>query len=229
MHKSLVLIPVALLGTGLHAAEPQEVGKVISSKPVIYQTQIPQQICGNTPIAVTEPKTGAGATLGALAGGVVGNAVGQGSGNAAATALGIVGGAVLGDRLEGQNTVVQNTTTCTTQMVTQNVTVYEVEYEYAGKRYKAQLPSDPGKTIAVSVSPALTMPPEAYPAPMANAPITTSAQPGVVMQQVAPAPVYVAPYPYYGYPYGGYPYGYYPPFSIQFGIGYYHGYRGYRR
>lgn len=224
MYKSLLWLPIALLGSGLHAAEAEEFGRVISSRPVIHQVQTPQRVCGNLPVTVTEPKTGAGAALGAVAGGVLGSTIGRGSGNAAATALGVIGGAVLGDNLEGQNTVVQSTATCSTQLVTQSVTVYEVEYEYAGKRYRAELPSDPGKSLPVSVSPALTAAPEPYPPAPAYDPNVATFPAQVVAPPVMPAPVYVTPYPY---PYYGYPYGYYPPLSIRWSIGYPRG--GHRR
>jgi uncharacterized protein YcfJ len=224
MKKSIACFSFAFLGVNAYAVEPQEVGKVISSKQITHQIQIPQQICGTTPVAINEPKSGAGAMMGAITGAAVGSSVGQGGGNAAATALGMVGGAVLGDKLEGQNTIVQNTTTCTTQFVTQNITMYEVEYIYAGKRYKATLPNDPGKTIPVSVSPAYSTPSEAgVPIPSnVSAQYTPAVMPPAqqVPIQAVPTPVYVNPYPYYGYPYG-----YYPPFGVHFGVGYYHGYR----
>ena len=224
MKKSFGLFSAVLLGLNAYAVEPQEVGKVISSKQITHQIQVPQQFCETTPVAIAEPKSGAGAMMGAMAGAAVGNTVGQGGGNAAATALGMVGGAVLGDKLEGQNAVVQNTTTCSTQFVTQNITMYEVEYVYAGKKYKVTLPNNPGKTIPVSVSPAYA-PPADTPSVSSTGippqyPPAATVMPQQMPVQIAPAPVYVTPYPYYGYPYG-----YYPPIGVHFGIGYYHGYR----
>lgn len=224
MNKSLISVALlALSGTHAVAADPQEVGQVMTSKPVIRQTQVPQQVCTQMPVAVTEPKSGAGAVMGAIAGGAVGSTLGQGGGNAAATALGIVGGAILGDKIEGNQTAVHTTPTCYVQMVTHNTTAYQVEYEYAGRRYNVELPYDPGPTLALSVSPAVvSVPPAGYPPPTGfppptaampatvGAPVTVMAPPPVM-----PAPVYVAPYPYYGYPYG-----FYPGVGISFGVGY---------
>jgi uncharacterized protein YcfJ len=77
----------------------QEVGRVISSTPVVQQVTVPRQTCGNE--VVPGQKSGAGALMGAIAGGAAGNAIGDGSGRAAATILGLFGGAILGDRIEG--------------------------------------------------------------------------------------------------------------------------------
>ena len=207
-----------LLGLSSFLLQAQERAKVTSSRPLTHQITGPQQICGMTPMTIVEPKTGAGAMLGAIAGGVVGSAVGQGGGNAAATALGIMGGAVAGDVIEGQGSHIQNVTTCSVQMVSRNITVYNVEYEYAGKRYFVQLPNDPGKFISVDVSPSVpgsqvsTQSLENYDAGSAQLG-------GVITYPSAPPPVYVQPYPYvYPPPYG---YGYVPsPFLFQFGFGY---------
>ncbi len=216
-----------LIGLAPLVAQAQEQAKVISSRPLIQQLTVPQQICGTSPMVVAEPKTGAGAVLGAIAGGAVGSAIGQGGGNAAATALGIVGGAMAGDAMEGQGSRVQNITTCSVQMVSKNITVYNVEYEYAGKRYFVQMPNDPGKFLSVNVSPTVpegqltTQQPGAYDA--------GALQPGTVMTYPSgPPPVYVQPYPApypYGYP-SPYGYGYMPfPFSFQFGFGYHGAFR----
>ena len=134
---------LAALGTG---AQAQEItGRVLSSTPVVQQVQVPRQICDNQPVAVQQPKSGAGAAIGAIAGGAMGNAIGGGSGRAAATVLGLVGGAIVGDRVEGGPVSVQNMQRCTTQTFYENRTVgYNVMYEYAGRQYTAQLPNDPG-------------------------------------------------------------------------------------
>lgn len=63
----------------------QEVGRVISTQPVLQQTAVPRQVCNTVQVPVQAQKSGAGALVGALAGGAVGNQIGQGAGNAAAT------------------------------------------------------------------------------------------------------------------------------------------------
>jgi uncharacterized protein YcfJ len=216
-----------LIGLLSLLAQAQERAKVISSRPLIQQIIVPQQICGPSPLVVAEPKTGAGAVLGAIAGGAVGSAIGQGGGNAAATALGIVGGAVAGDAMEGQASRVQNITTCSVQMVSKNITVYNVEYEYAGKRYFVQMPNDPGKFLPINISP---MAPEGQVTiPQPGAYDAGTFQPSTVMTYPSgPSPVYVQPYPApypYGYP-PPYGYGYLPfPFSFHFGFAYHGAFR----
>ena len=214
MKKSLVLSLIGLGAVGV--AQAQEVGRVISTTPVIQQYAVPRQVCSNQQVAVEQPKTGAGGVMGAIAGGAVGNQIGHGGGRAAATVLGVVGGAILGDRIEGPGgTQVQNVQNCTTQTFYENrATSYNVVYEYAGKQYTVQLPYDPGPTIKLQVSP-MGMQQQA-PGPM------TSAEPAQVM--TTNTVVVPAAYPYYAAPYPAYPYGYYRPYypAVSVGIGYVH-------
>lgn len=209
MKKQWVLI-AAMLASGLSQA--QEVGRVISTTAIVQQMAVPRQVCTTEQVAVQQPKSGAGAVMGAIAGGAIGNAVGSGPGQAAATMIGIVGGSVLGDKIEGSPAAqLQNVQRCSMQTVYENRgVVYNVVYEYAGKQYTAQLPYDPGKTIAVQVSPAGANPP--------TAPVSNAIAPQPVYVQ--PAPVVVAPaaYPVY------YPQPYYPPIGIQLGWGFWGGY-----
>jgi uncharacterized protein YcfJ len=206
-----LLCSLLLAGVGVTAlAQPYETAKVISATPVI--TQVPHQVCDNTIVASAGPKSGAGAVMGAIAGGVVGNALSHGAGNAATTALGVMGGAILGDKIEGQPTVVHSTPSCTQQLM--QVTMYQVEYELNGKRYSAQMPQDPGPTLSVQVAPvpvppAQAMAPATYAAPVYSQPPVYSAP-----------PVYMAPYPY-AYPVAPYGYYHYPPIGINLGFGYY--------
>lgn len=80
------------------------------------------------------------------------------------------------------------------------ITHYNVVYEYAGKQYNVQMPSDPGSTVAIQVTPVAP----AVPSPIV-APVVT--------------PIYVAPYPYaYGPAYYG-P----PPLTFSVGVGYHRG------
>ena len=177
-----------------------EQAKVISSTPVVEQVSIPQSSCALVPVLTHEAPSGAGAVLGAIAGGAIGSAVGQGAGNAAATALGVMGGAIVGNNIEASKTSVQNAQQCTTQYTSQSrVTHYNVVYEYAGKQYNVQMPSDPGATLSIEVSPA-----QAQASSIAgNVPPPGSAPSQVVgmsptyVQPVYAQPLYVNPYPYY--------------------------------
>jgi uncharacterized protein YcfJ len=143
-----------LLLTTMGLAQAQEVGQVLSRTPVYQQVAVPRQTCSQTPVAVQNPSSGAGALMGAIAGGVVGNQIGGGSGRALATVAGVMGGAIMGDRIENPGSQLQNQTTCSTQTVYENrLTGFNVVYEYAGKQYNVQLPQDPGPTIQLQVTP----------------------------------------------------------------------------
>jgi len=225
MNKPLFFSALAGLGlaaTGLHAQEvqPREMGRVISSVPVIQQVAVPREVCNSAPVLVEQPRSGAGALMGAIAGGAVGNAIGGGGGRAAATILGVVGGAMLGDRVEGPNTQLQQQTACTTQTTYENRTAgYNVTYEYAGRQYTVQMPYDPGPTLPLQVMPAgVQAPPPPAPAqPMPysapySAPYSGPSAPPVIIREVVEVPRVVAPIyaPAYGAAYAV-PYGYYAP------------------
>lgn len=210
--KKQLLLSAAMLASGLCLA--QDVGRVISSTPVVQQVAVPRQVCSTEQVAVQQPKSGAGAAMGAIAGGAMGNAVGSGPGQAAATMIGIIGGAVLGDKIEGTPPAqLQNVQRCGTQTFYENRPVaYNVVYEFAGKQYSVQMPYNPGPTIQLQVSPAGM-------SPQTSAPAMTT-QP----MYVQPASVVVASPVYPGY----YVQPYYPPIGVQLGFGYWGGYRGHR-
>ncbi len=137
------------------AVQAQEVGKVISSTPIIQQVAVPRQVCNNEQVVTGGQKSGAGAAMGAIAGGAIGNQIGNGSGRAAATMLGLFGGAIMGDKIEGPGTPeVRNVQNCSQQMFYENRTMaYNVVYEFAGKQYTVQMPTDPGPTVRLQVTP----------------------------------------------------------------------------
>lgn len=137
------------------SVQAQEVGKVISSTPIIQQVAVPRQVCNNEQVVTGGQKSGAGAAMGAIAGGAIGNSMGQGSGRAAATMLGLFGGAILGDKVEGPGTPeVRNVQNCSQQMFYENRTMaYNVVYEFAGKQYTVQMPQDPGPTVRLQITP----------------------------------------------------------------------------
>ena len=180
------------------AAAP-EMAQVLSRTPVYEQVQVPQQVC--TPVA-SSSTSGAGALMGAIAGGAIGHQIGGGSGQALATMVGVIGGGMLGDRIE--TPVAGSTLHCSVQHTTQNRIVgYQVVYTYAGKQYQAQLPYDPGSTLALQITPvgasptsAATAPAVVYTAPatviMAPArPISTYRPPVVVQHWPFQADLYI--------------------------------------
>ncbi|MGI9152067.1 MAG: glycine zipper 2TM domain-containing protein [Limnohabitans sp.] len=151
---SLLLIGLAT-ACGAASVQAQEVGKVISSTPIIQQVAVPRQVCNNEQVVTQGQKSGAGSAMGAIAGGAIGNSMGQGSGRAAATMLGLFGGAILGDKIEGPGTPeVRNVQNCSQQMFYENRTMaYNVVYEFAGKQYTVQMPQDPGPTVRLQITP----------------------------------------------------------------------------
>jgi uncharacterized protein YcfJ len=216
MKKTVLFSAVFAALAGASAlASAQEMGRVISSTPMIQQVAVPHQVCTTEPVVTSAPKTGAGAAMGAVAGGALGNAVGQGGGRAAATVLGLIGGAILGDRVEGGGTQVQNVQQCSTQTSYENRTVgYSVVYEYAGKQYSVQMPQDPGPYVRLQVTPVGS----AMPPPPVQAPVSSVVQPAVVV----PATTVVYPQAYYA------PAPYYSPVGVSLNLGYYRGYGHWR-
>ena len=150
----LGLLPVCFFPPS-HA---QEVGRVISSVPIIQQVAVPRQVCTQQQVTSQPSKSGAGALMGAIAGGTVGHAIGR---DGLGTAIGIFGGAILGDKIEGTPAPeVKNVQTCSTQNFYENRTMaYNVTYEYAGKQYMVQMPQDPGPTVRLQITPVVSSSP----------------------------------------------------------------------
>lgn len=209
MKETVLISSVGLLAALLAtSAAAQEVGRVISSTPIVHQVAVPRQVCAQQPVAVQQPNSGAGAVLGAVAGGAMGNAIGDGSGRAAATVLGIIGGAMLGNQIEGSGGRLQSVPYCNIQTGYESRTVgYRVTYEYAGRQYTVQMPHDPGPTIPVQVTPVgVPTGPADYPAPVV----------GYGPPLFAPAPPAVFYRPAYRP---------YPPVGVSLHLGYTGGHR----
>lgn len=213
---------LAALASGTAGA--QEVGRVISSTPVVQQIAVPRQVCSQQPMMV-QPQSqgtgGAGAILGAIVGGVIGNQIGHGFGRAAATGVGMVAGAAIGDHASNQGQAqAYAAPQCATQTYYENrTTAWNVTYEYAGKQYTVQMPYDPGPTIRLQVSPMTsnTMPFDG------DRPSLGTTQPQARIIAEAPAMVYPNHYPT-AYAPAYYAPGYYarPFFYPSFSFGYVH-------
>lgn len=234
--KKLWLLTGLMATSGLALAD--ETGRVLSSTPLVQQVPVTRQVCNMQPVAVAPARSGAGALMGALAGGALGNAVGGGGGRAAATVLGVFGGAMLGDQIEGGGVAqVQNVQQCSNQTAYENRTVaWNVVYEYGGQQYTAQMPSDPGPTVRLQVTPvggspvqagtAMASPPDGTPleyAPVEYAPPVYAPQvyaPAMVSTPVYTQPM-LAPAPYIVRPY-------FPPVGLSLNFGYSGGYGGHR-
>lgn len=228
MKKAVLVSAMGVIGLAAAGAAnaQEEVGRVISSTPVVQQVPVQRQVCNQQMAAVPQPTSGAGAVIGGIVGGLLGNTVGGGFGRAAATGVGVVAGAAVGNSLEQRDQyAAQPVTQCGTQTSYENRTVaYNVQYEYAGKTYNVQMPYDPGPTVKLQVQPEVSSAP---PADAGVQTIATTQQPVYSQQPVyAQQPVYVQQtpsvvYPAYSYPYAygpyyGRPY-WYPPVSLSLG------------
>ena len=225
MKKALFLTGLAITAS---AGMAQEVGRVISSTPVVQQYGTPRQVCTTEQVIGRSQPSGAGALMGAVAGGAMGNAVGDGGGRAVATMIGLVGGAILGNRIEGGGQPqVQQVQNCTTQTFYEDRTVaYNVVYEYAGKQYSVQMPQDPGPTVQLQITPVGSAPPPAQ--QMAPPQYRQPSQP---QAYVEPAYIGAPPVVYTGTTYYSYaPRPYYAPIglSLNFGFGGGHRHGGHR-
>ena len=187
--------------SAVSAVWADDMGRVLSSTPVVQQVTVPRRLCTMEQVNVQGPNSGAGALIGAITGGALGNAaVGHGQGRAAATAIGMVGGALIGDRFEGPAPVrTENVQRCSVQNFSENrVVAYNVVYEFGGSQYSVQMPNDPGPTIAVQVSPAGSLQsPSSFVVQAPPAPPVTS----YVTVQAAPFfyPSPLSPFGYYGH------------------------------
>lgn len=156
-------LSLGALGTGVALAQSYpypdstqgEMGRVISSVPIVQQVAVPRQVCSDEQVVVPGQTSGAGAVIGGIAGGAIGNQIGKGSGRAAATALGLIGGALLGNSIEGQRpSHTEMVRQCGTQTAYEAQTIgYTVTYEYAGRQYTTQMAQDPGPWIRLQVAP----------------------------------------------------------------------------
>ncbi len=202
-----------------------EFGRVLASRQVVETVGVPRQVCSTEPMLLDTAPTGGGALAGAVVGGLAGNSIGGGGGQVVATMLGFLAGSIVGDRIEAaRSPQLYDVEHCSVQNFTENRTVgWDVEYEYAGKQYSARLPSDPGVTVPLDITPAGA-------APIAGVPAGSIAAPPQTIYGRAGS---VPPYPVNGYP-AGYPVyaprpvyvG--PPVSIGLGFSYFGGHGRWR-
>jgi uncharacterized protein YcfJ len=151
--------------------------RVVSARPVVDRIPVSREECWNDRVRgyeerrVTRTDTGApigaGTVLGAVIGGVAGHQVGRGRGNDAATAAGAVIGGLVGNQVDRNNgnvggggsvtevervPVDRNVERCRMVDEVREATVgYDVQYEYAGRRFNTRMPQDPGRFVRVNV------------------------------------------------------------------------------
>jgi uncharacterized protein YcfJ len=207
------------------------VARVVSATP--QWQQVPVQACDPAAAA----PTGGGAAVGALAGGAIGSQMGSGNGHIAGAILGAIGGALAGNAIEAQNRAATGAG-CGVQYQNQ-LTGYDVRYEWSGHQYRTQMAADPGQWIRVAEpvgdgsyaepayanaappQPGYPAPPPGYypgPAGVPQQPIagdqvmTPSPQPAYNVYPAYPQPVYAAPV----YPAPAYVA---PPVGVSIGVG----------
>ena len=174
---ALALATVFTAGaTGAFAAEFNDRARVLNVRPVQDRIPVTREECWNDrqrgyeERRVTRSDTGAaigpGTVLGAIIGGVAGHQVGNGRGKDAATAGGAVIGGLIGNQVDRDNRgapgsvtevervpVERNVERCRQVQEVREATVgYDVEYEFAGKRFNTRLDRDPGRFLRVAVN-----------------------------------------------------------------------------
>lgn len=142
-------------------------GKVVKVTPVYREVKVstPVKECWQEP--VTRSKTvrhgsnsAGGALAGGLIGGIIGHQFGKGRGNKLSTAVGTLIGAQLGhDAVRGSHASQHSYTSYENFCEVENKVSYEevldsykVTYRYKGKKYKVDMPYDPGKRVKLRVS-----------------------------------------------------------------------------
>ena len=148
--------------------------RVVRVDPIIetYEEPVSRDVCWSEPVEYVEPRyayrerggdgTG-GALLGAIIGGALGNQVGKGDGRRAATIAGaLIGGSIGHDRATrggyrqvGHRVHRSSERVCDEQVDyhrREQVTGYEVAYEYLGRTYYTRTAAHPGDRIRVAVS-----------------------------------------------------------------------------
>ena len=66
MKKTVIFSAIAAVAAVAGTAQAQELGRVLSSTPVVQQVAIPQQVCGNETVYSGNRTSGAGAVMGAM-------------------------------------------------------------------------------------------------------------------------------------------------------------------
>jgi uncharacterized protein YcfJ len=153
--KKIVCSLLLLTAGAANAYTFTDQARVIKSEP-IYD-RVSTQSCKNVQVEAEQYTEGgngtAGALIGGLAGGLLGHEVGGGRGKTAATIAGTIGGAMVGRHLGDQGiSGTPSTRRECRQVYHDEVTGYNVTYEYRGKRNTITLPEQPGKFLEMRVS-----------------------------------------------------------------------------
>lgn len=138
--------------------------KVIKAVPLYREVRVsnPVRECWDEPVIHTRRnhKSAEGMVAGGLIGGIVGHQIGKGRGKKLATAVGTIIGAQIGHEAvnghvsSSRNDYVEYEQHCKTrQQVSYEEVIdgYDVTYRYKGKKYRIEMPYDPGKRIKMRI------------------------------------------------------------------------------
>ncbi len=153
-----------------HYQDPayQDWARVTHVQPQYARVRVTRQECGPRAAAYYDERHAAypaerqlgGAIIGGIAGGIIGNQVGKGSGKHVATAAGAVVGTIVGDRIQNNGAQLVHPAAhghpaqrCrSVEHWEQQLTGYQVSYEYNGRHYTRFMTHDPGRRVRVNVS-----------------------------------------------------------------------------
>jgi uncharacterized protein YcfJ len=128
--------------------------------PVVEKVTTPRKVCEDVTVRRRAPGSDnhvVGTVVGAAVGGLLGNKIGHGRGRGAATVAGAVGGGFVGHEIGVRHDANNTTSTVETRCHTVNdssdqVTAYDVTYEYQGRSYTTRMDHDPGPRLQVESS-----------------------------------------------------------------------------
>lgn len=142
-----------------------EYARVVKVRPIYREIEVsrPVRECWQEPVYHThhdEHQSAGGMLAGGLIGGIIGNQFGRGHGNKIATVAGTLIGAQIGHQAVNQHhrqhgeTITGYEEHCKTRhqvSYEEVVDGYDVTYKYRGKRYRIEMPYDPGKRIKMRI------------------------------------------------------------------------------
>ncbi len=167
----LVFAGVTNAGGGHEHKKHESIGKqalyeyaqVLEARPIYREVKVstPIRECWEAPVYHTRKphKSASGMLVGGLLGGIIGHQFGSGRGNKVATAAGTLIGAHIGhDAVNGdvqhEKTLAGYEEHCKTRHRVSYEEVldgYDVTYEYRDRRYRIEMPYDPGEHIKMRI------------------------------------------------------------------------------
>ena len=155
---------VAIAGAGYGAYRvmtPPTSGYATVTKvdPIVKRWQEPRETCQDVTVTRQKPVKDehrvTGSVVGAVIGGVIGHQFGGGSGKKALTVVGALAGASIARDAARRNQESRYPTkVCHTTIekeVVEDISAYDVTYEYGGQQFSKRMSTHPGETVRVRV------------------------------------------------------------------------------